>query len=425
MATLPTDSYAATGVPLWLSATAPATLISPLTIVNSLTNPTDTMTISMPDTGIGSISVTDVSGTGAITIAPGNVNMAPNGVTATASFSTSNLFLGTGIVVDTPSNSQNFQISQDALGTTLEQGVGAKAKFNNDGSVDLVDDVKVSPSGVLAGTDATNTWELDPSTSSLTFSNVSGNAIFGQSGTSAFVGTGTAPTTVLPGLLVNDDNGANIKFSDGTNDAYLSMFGGNLELVTDIGSNNLAISVAQSGQVTIPDLLLSGGTLNVSNVNLTTINTYTSSQLISYYDCPGVAVATASLGWVKFFDISLNATQKNTPSLDFHMPNWQCTTSNVPNYEWTFQLGVGGDNFVAPLGFPPTSKGFQGITVNVGPPSPSDGYGSLTDCFCLRNGIDYDSNTVNMEVWVLGVTNNPILRTISNAKAIHVRAYPY
>jgi hypothetical protein len=104
------------------------------------------------------------------------------------------------------------------------------------------------------------------------------------------------------------------------------------------------------------------------------------------------------------------------PSLDFHLPPLSVQPDNPPNFTWECGIGVIGDSI--PSLSPITLKTYQGSVV-------SGGGNCFTDCFVLRNGVDYDSTTSNFIVSVIGLQDNPGFVTIAGSSNVMIRAFPF
>jgi len=49
----------------------------------------------------------------------------------------------------------------------------------------------------------------------------------------------------------------------------------------------------------------------------------------------------------------------------------------------------------------------------------------MSATFCLKYGVDYDSNTSQLQVQVQGNANNPVFGILNGPANVQVRAYPF
>lgn len=328
--------------------------------------------------------------------------------------------------------------------------------INSNATFDVNGNLTIDKAGVgtaaLTGTD-------------LTFSNATGTAKVGASGSLAYFGYGTAPV-VSPGVSVDSNQSATLQFTDGTNKGLMQQSGSNIV----IGSVSVpaAISIDPAGVVDIPNLtypstintttlnaVYGNFTSNISVVDLsaTFINVtsnisaldisanfvyaptlsctdlnaigsvYTSAlnsnslaNLIEYAPTPNAFVNTTGAPgvWLGFFSVPISSNIAKCPSMDFHMPPIAIDPNNPPNFNWAGAIGVIGSNIgVTPLTF----KNYAGVI------NGRDNVGG--DCFVLRNGVDYNAATTDMDVYVIGIAQNPQFNVVANTSNVHIRGYPF
>ena len=265
MSLLTHQSFANTDTPYWASASKPTSLVSPLSVVDKYGTPTKKAVITANGNGTGGVFYANENGGNPLGMAfaqgatqPQNQLIFDIGnVNPVLTLTSSNVVATQPIVLDTAVNPNNFSISQTASNTVLAQGVGG-------GTIELLNSApSVSVNGVVEmdSTGLIQTWNgnvdlyINPSKAGIYFSNIlsTGVATFGLSGTSAYLGTGLPPV-LTPGVLANEFNGAELRFNDGSVNVYgMKSTGGNLVISTPSVSS--AISIAPSGQVSIPDII--------------------------------------------------------------------------------------------------------------------------------------------------------------------------
>lgn len=264
MSLLTHQSFANSTTPYWASAVEPTTLISPTTIRDKQGN--KKVVITANPNGTGGVFYANNDGTNpfGIGFAQGATQVSNQlifdvgNVLPIMNITSSNVVSSQPIVLDTGINAENFTISQTASNTVLAQGVsgGTIQMSNNTPAVSINDIVVMDGTGLIQTTDnASVDLYINPSKQSIYISNVitGAVAIFGASGSASYLGTGLPPVTT-PAVLANQYNGAELRFSDGSVNVYgIKETSGNLLFSSPSVSN--AITIAPSGQVTIPDIV--------------------------------------------------------------------------------------------------------------------------------------------------------------------------
>ena len=265
MSSLPTDSYASLGIPLWLAAQNPIETPSPFAVVDAIP-PTKSTFIVTKDTGDSTIVLANSDTTNPVAMAmsqgvfpsENTVSFITNGATTALTIG-SNVTCAVPFVLDTPACATNLLMDQSPTGTTLQQGTGGKILLAGAGNVTMNNYVTADTLGNMSGFIGGAGWQLANSINQLGFLAPGATAVFGQSGTSAYMGAGSGtPTFNTPGILVSQTNGATLRFNDlSTNSFQMYGAGSNLVIATPSvpGPSVSAISVAPSGQVTIPDIV--------------------------------------------------------------------------------------------------------------------------------------------------------------------------
>jgi len=266
MSLLTHQSFANTDTPYWASASVPTSLVSPLSVVDTYGVPTKKTSIIATSGGAGSIVVSGIDNSNPVGIAlqqgatqPLNtINFNVGNVNAAMTMTTSNVISSLPIVIDSPLNTQNFQILPTPGGVEMQMGTpagggSAIAMTNGPGGLVAIQGATTfSQSNIIFADKFNNDTTINER--QIQFGNAAGNvAQVGLTGSSAFLGTSTAPLTT-PGVLVNVNNGCELQFADGTPTLYgMKSTAGAL----NIGSTAFpaAISVASTGQVTIPDII--------------------------------------------------------------------------------------------------------------------------------------------------------------------------
>lgn len=269
MSVLSHQAFANTTTPYWASATTPATLVSPLSVVDTYGVPTKKTTIETTSAGVGSVFVSNMDGSqfvgidlqqgatqplNTISFDVGNVNPA---MVVGASNVTSSL----PIVIDSPINAQNFSITQTPGSVVFQQGNplsgGSQFSMENSpsGSVTIMVANTFTENGLDVVDKVGNATLYSASSSIYTSGSGSNTAAVGVSGTAAYMGTGVlVPTTATPGVVVNDTNGCELQFADATSNIYrMETTAGLLNIGSSVSP--AAISIAPTGQVTIPDII--------------------------------------------------------------------------------------------------------------------------------------------------------------------------
>lgn len=268
MSVLSHQSYANLDTPYWVTAGAPAALVSPLSVVDIYGAPTKKVVVTANTNGTGGVFYANQDGANPFGMAfaqgatqPSNQLIFDVGnVLPVMNLTSSNVTTSVPIVIDSPLNGQKFQIIPTPSGVSIQQGV-----LGVGGSVIDMDN---SPAGEvrIMGANAFNTLGLSVvdkvggealvesqqvTCSTGVFTNV---AKFGVSGTSAYLGNGTnTPAFVRPGVLVGFENGCDLQFRDATLNAYeMKSIAGDLTISAP--GDPSAITIAPSGVVTIPNI---------------------------------------------------------------------------------------------------------------------------------------------------------------------------
>jgi hypothetical protein len=266
MSLLTHQSFANTDTPYWASANTPTSLVSPLSVIDTYGAPTKKVVVSANTNGTGGVFYANEDGTNPfgvgfaqgitqpgnqIVLDVGNVNPA---MTATSS----NVVSSLPIVIDSPTNPQNFTILPTPGGVELQQGTpaggGSAIAMTNapGGVVGIMGASTFSTSNIIFADKFNNDTTINEK--QIQFGNAVGNvAQVGLTGSSAFLGTFTAPVTT-PGVLVNISNGCELQFTDALANVYGMKTTTGVLTISAPGNSN-AISVAASGQVTIPDII--------------------------------------------------------------------------------------------------------------------------------------------------------------------------
>ena len=301
MAALSHQSFANTTTPYWASAVEPTTLVSPVTVVDSVGVPTKKTSIFATDLGAGGVVVSDINNANPVgmTLEQGATqplnqilfdigNVAP--VLAVTAFS---VIATQPIILDQGNNPDTFIITQLPTTTVLQQGTGATVEFGA-GEINFSGITSIDTFGTIQALTPTASVVMSLTNQAFSAENAAAatQANFGLSGTSAYVSTGLLPLTASPGLLVNQNNGSTVRFRDtGTAPFEMAAVGANVVLSTP----NLpipapppvaAITIAPSGQVSIPDLI------STSSVPVGGIIMYSGNVLLipaNYAICDGTA----------------------------------------------------------------------------------------------------------------------------------------
>ena len=443
MSAFPNNTFAADGVPLYLSSTQPITTPSPLVIQDTTNDLTQTVissvsVINPPPTAPTletSIALTDSNGSNTFA----SINLAnKNGNENIIAFNVNQPGYDT-LTIDN-SNGIESQLPITVLSTTLPEYIrieppilygvnGGSIDFSISNTLKFGNYTEISDNNGIVYTYSSNQYYqliLD----NLSFYNSAGSARIGvNNGGTAYFGNANAPLNT-PGVQVNSNNSTTILFTDGSNVGALQQVGSNIVLSTQSSSN--AISVEPNGDVTVPNLTLSNiyatlvDTSNISNAsNITTSNIDTSNLnsnslanlLISY---PNLTVGVGTAGfpgvWINWFDINIDPGQVVKPSLDVHISGISVAANNPPNYNWFGGIGVAGDNF--PLAPPNCAKIYTEFLDN-------GAYGCFSETFCLQRGVDYDSNTTLLKVRIVGTANNPSFAIQASDHNVQIRAFPF
>lgn len=265
MSLLSHQSFANPTTPYWASANQPTSLVSPLSVVDTYGVPTKNTVITANGNGTGGIFYANQDGTNPLGMAfaqgatqPSNQLIFDIGnVNPVLSLTSSNAIFTEPIVLDSALNAQDFTILPTPGGVEMQMGgiTGSVISMNNGpaGAVSIMG-ASTFLDDRLTVADKFNNSTIITSTQ-VQFKNATADAAqVGLTGTSAFLGTNTAPLTT-PGVLVNISNGAELQFTDTTSVNVYGMksVAGSLLVSTPTVSN--AITVASNGTVTIPDIV--------------------------------------------------------------------------------------------------------------------------------------------------------------------------
>ena len=133
MSALSHQSFANDDTPYWASATQPTALVSPASVVDTYGVPTKKTSIITESVGRGTIVVSGIDNSNpvGITMTQGatqplnNINFNVGNVNAAMTMTTSNVISSLPIVIDSPLNTQNFQILPTSGGVEMQMGTPA------------------------------------------------------------------------------------------------------------------------------------------------------------------------------------------------------------------------------------------------------------------------------------------------------------
>jgi hypothetical protein len=266
MSLLTHQSFANTDTPYWASASVPTSLVSPLSVIDTYGVPTKKTSIITESVGRGTIVVSGIDNSNpvGITLTQGatqplnNINFNVGNVNAAMTMTTSNVISSLPMVLDSPLNTQNFSIVPTPGGVELQMGAagsggGVIAMTNSPtGVVGVMGATTMTQSSIVFADKFNNDTTITEK--QIQFGNAVGNvAQVGLSGSSAYLGTSTAPLTT-PGVLVNINNGAELQFTDASANVFgMKTNAGVLTISAPLSTN--AITIASTGQVTIPDII--------------------------------------------------------------------------------------------------------------------------------------------------------------------------
>lgn len=427
MAAFPNDTFYAPGKSYYLKAGEALTLPNPLDVIDD----TGTFVTEIDTQAVGGVIV------GQSTLAlktSGGTLLSELTLTANTSSSASALNVNVGqpgavstLVVDGNLGVQTYApvtifdtataAAMEITSTQISSAMGSGIKLglptmslNTNVSIDQVGSIVATKPG--GGVNAALTPD------DLTFTGASATAKMGTTGTSAYFGFGTAPFDV-PAVLVDINQSATIQFSDGTNKGAIQMSGSNVIIGSTAVPN--AISIDPTGIVDIPNLTYPSTLTAIygnftSNVNTPSLNGNLLANTIHYADTflNNVSTAGSPGVWILLASIPVILDLVRLPSMDFHTPPIVIAPNNPPNFNWEGGIGVIGNNFGSVPGVFKTYRG----TINGG-----DCIGG--DCFLLRNGVDYDSTTINLDIYVIGYQNDPEFATLNGVTNIQMRGYPF
>ena len=266
MSVLSHQAFANTDTPYWASASVPTALVSPLSVVDKYGVPTKKTTIEATSSGAGSIFVSNMDDSQfvGITLQQGatqpqnTIALDVGNVNPVFVASSSNVVSSVPIVLDSPTNPQNFTILPTPGGVELQQGTlvgsGSVISMTNGpgGIVGIMGASTFSQSSIVFADKFNNDTTINER--QIQFGNAAGNvAQVGLTGSSAFLGTSTAPTTT-PGVLVNISNGCELRFTDAAANVYGMKTTGGVLTISAPGDAN-AITMSSTGVVTIPNIV--------------------------------------------------------------------------------------------------------------------------------------------------------------------------
>ena len=465
MSLLTHQSFANTDTPYWASASRPTSLVSPLSVIDTYGVPTKKVTITANANGTGGVFYSGSGGGNPFGMSfaqgstqPGNqISLDVGNTNPVLTLTSSNVVSTLPVVVDSPLNAQNFTITPRSNGVQLAMGGagGGLIDMTNSptGAVTIMSNTAITPSTLILSDGANNSTST--TSTKVQFGNGSGQvAQVGITGSSAYLGTNTAPLTT-PGVLVNIANGAELQFADSANVYGMKSTSGILNIGSAAVPN--AISVQPTGVVDIPNLALpatiTATTINASQVNSTDISanfiyapTLSCSNvnaigsvntsalngtalggLLQYYPSP--TTSTGANVWSQFYTISgVSSNLVKCPSLDVILPMMSASANNYPNVVMVGVIGVIGNNITGASTFTPiTSKAWSGAAYYGQPGSPSQPQfvpiGELT--LALKSGVDYDAATTNLIVCVLSAAQNTQYAVQGGTSNVVIRGFPW
>lgn len=264
MSLLTHQSFANTDTPYWASANAPTSLVSPLSVIDTYGAPAKKVVVTANTNGTGGVFYANEDGTNPFGVGfaqgitqPGNqIVLDVGNVNPVLVATSSNVVSSQPIVIDSALNAQNFTITPKANGVELAMGGagGGDIVLLNAplGSVAIMSNTIITSNSLVVADNLNNDATL--TSTKLQFGNGAGNVgQVGLSGSSAYLGTFTAPVTT-PGVLVNISNGCELQFTDASANVYGMKTTAGVLTISAPG-NASAITMASTGQVTIPDII--------------------------------------------------------------------------------------------------------------------------------------------------------------------------
>ncbi len=292
MAALSHQSFANTDTPYWASAVEPATMTSPLTVVDSIGVPTRKLQLTA-GSNTSSLFYSDMAGTDVVGIEfvrndppfADEINFDVGNVNYGLSIRSSEIVARLPVSIQTISATAPFTITQTPSNTILRSGaVGTQLTMSNVAGGPIRIGTSLELEGASAGLMTAISGPLQGTYDHESVTYLSGGSLVGTvgaSGTSMYLNTAVTPAE--RGLRVNRYNGCEITCRDATaNDYTIQSTSG--QLTVSAPSLATAITVAPSGTVTIPDLISS------SSVPIGGIIMYSGSLLaipVNYRVCDG------------------------------------------------------------------------------------------------------------------------------------------
>lgn len=305
MSALSHQSYANTDTPYWASAVEPTKLISPATIRNK--EDTKKVVITANANGTGGVFYANENGGNPLGLSfaqgatqPQNqLSLDVGNVNPVLTLTSSNVVSSLPIVIDSPLNAQNFQITPTPSGVAIQQGTlvggGSEITMQNGpaGQVTIMGASTFDSFGMVVA-DKVGGETLYESQQVICTSGSGANvAKFGVSGTTAYVGTtNLVPNTATPGVVVNTNNGCQLQFRDATPNTYAMQANGSGTLQISAPSDPNAITISPTGVVTIPNII-SGSFVPIGGIVMFSGNPLTLPS--NWKVCDGVFPGTPDL----------------------------------------------------------------------------------------------------------------------------------
>lgn len=265
MSLLTHQSFANTDTPYWASANTPTSLVSPLSVIDTYGTPAKKVVVTANTNGTGGVFYANEDGTNPFGVAfaqgvtqPGNqIILDVGNVNPVLVATSSNVVSSLPVVIDSPTNPQNFTILPTPGGVELQQGTPAGsgsviAMTNGPGGVvGIMGATTFTTSNIVFADKFNNDTTITQN--QVQFSNAAGQlAQVGITGSAAYLGTSTAPATT-PGVLVNISNGCELQFTDALANVYGMKTTGGVLTISAPGDPN-ALTMASTGVVTIPNI---------------------------------------------------------------------------------------------------------------------------------------------------------------------------